>query len=334
MAGPNDDAYDDEPSAAELKVLDTWTQDGPEPPAADADGAGNSVDQALVDAGQDPAAVAAAAAAAAKDPAAVDPAAAAAAAGGGAAAAAAEPDAEMAAFLERHKGKPPEELARLLWQQSKRAAGSGFQARKSQEQVRGMVTAASEALTRRRADIARRRAEFDEKVKNDPDGALRDAAETRFQEEEAAAEADLHNARVDAALELAATAIPDFANAIKPTLLFGTEMGYSREEIGGITDGRDLVVLYLAERFGNLVKAGICDVRGNLLQQARPVNEQPQDPRLQVPDPVSTLSTAPGRTGAGGETVEGKLSDVLKLSDADFDKLPAATLENLLKAAG
>jgi len=252
----------------------------------------------------------------------------------GAAPAPADEAAERAAFMEKHKGKSPEELLELLHQQTQRAGREGFRARKSAEQLEQITTRARTALEQRRADIASRRAAFDALLKDDPDGAAKQLHDKILQDElseaERQAEDDEHSARVDAALELAAAAIPDFAKNIQPTLGFGREMGYSPQEIAGISDGRDIVTLYLASKFADLVKAGICDVRGQFLKAPQPVNEQPVDPRLNTPAPPTTLSSEAARSGGGGQTAEQQLAAMLAMSDEDFAKQDPAVLEALI----
>lgn len=238
------------------------------------------------------------------------------------------------AFLEKHKDKTPEELAELLYNQSKRASAEGFKARKSAE----VVGAVAERLKARKEEIESRRNEFKQKVEKDPDAALLAAKNEQFDRElaeaEEAAAIEVHNAKIDDALSFAAKVIPDFHETIRPTLEFGLAMNYSREELGNITDGRDLATLYLASVTGRLVQAGIIDLRGNLLQSPQAVAETPRDPRLKTPDPVSTLSSSPARSNGAGKTLEQQLADISRMSDEDFAKLDETTLENLLRQAG
>jgi hypothetical protein len=96
-----------------------------------------------------------------------------------------------------------------------------------------------------------------------------------------------------------------------------------------------MITLYLASLAGNMIKAGLIDTRGEFLKMPLPVNEQPQDPRLAAPDPVQTLgSAAPARTGGGGRTAVQAATDVLALSDAEFDAIPPEKLEAMLKELG
>lgn len=238
------------------------------------------------------------------------------------------------AFLKSHEGKTPEELAKLAFQQSKRANAEAFRGRKSQEQIDQIRETAQRTLEARKADIAARREKFSTQLAEDPDAATRDLHEAMLSQEEQAAEIEAIRARQDAAIELASTAIPDFVNKAPALQAFGHEMNYSKEELDGITDGRDLVTLYLASLAGNLIKSGVMDVHGAFSQAPQVVNETPVDPRLRAPAAVKTLSSAPARSAGTPNSLEQQLTDVLNLSDAAFAKLSDAELENLLRQAG
>jgi hypothetical protein len=228
------------------------------------------------------------------DPAAApaDPAAAAAAAA--AAAGTSTDDPEFKAWWDKHKDKSPEEIARLAFQQGKRANREGFTARKTQEQLDDVARRAAETLAARKTDIENRRKAFDEKLKDDPDAAAKEVNDRLLDEELARAEADAHVTRVDTAIGFAETYIPDFRTEYPQIRSFGEEIGYSKAELNGITDGRDIVTLNLARLAGNLIKAGVIDVRGQFLKAPEPIAQVPTDPRLTAPAPVTTLSSAPG----------------------------------------
>lgn len=331
-------AYD-EPAltADETALVDAWEKGGAVPPAEDNDAAPISLADAAREAGQEPAPAPAATPVPPPPPppppASPPPPAPAPAAGDPPPAPApVDEAADRAAFLEKHKDKSPAELADLLYQQSKRAGRAEFQGRQTQAQLQQIQTRAREALQRRTTDIQTRRAAFQQKLKDDPDAAALELHEAMLGKELTEAEQEERATRIDTALALAAQAIPDFNRNIVETLNFGQEMSYSREELGNITDGRDLVTLFLASRFANLVKAGVCDVAGNFLKAPSAIAEQPTDPRLNVPPAPATL-TGSGRTGGGGATVDDQLAGMMALSDADFDKLDPAALESLLRQA-
>ncbi len=242
-------------------------------------------------------------------------------------------DPQRAAFLERHKDKTPEQLAELLYQQSKRANAEGFRARKTGEQLSAVLTQAQQRLADRKADIERRRGEFDKQLEDDPDAATRRVFNEKLDAELEAAEAEALTARIDTAIELASTAIPNFHQHAPQAYAFGQEMNYTPEELNNITDGRDLVVLHFATRFGRMVQAGICDVEGNFIQPPAALAETVTDPRLKAPDALSTLSSAPARSG-GTSGLTGKvqaLENALSLSDEDFDKLTPAQIDEMMR---
>jgi hypothetical protein len=54
---------------------------------------------------------------------------------------------------------------------------------------------------------------------------------------------------MDAAIALARQGIPDFDRVYPEIMTFGEGMGYSKEELAGIRDGRDLLMLEIGRRF-------------------------------------------------------------------------------------
>lgn len=247
-------------------------------------------------------------------------------------------DERFAAFMTQHAGKTPEELARLAFQQTQRAQAAGFQARQSQqtlEQVTQRVTQAQQRAAQRRQEIQQNSAAFKQRLQDDPDAATAELHERLVQGDLAGVDAEEFQARVDAAHALASTAIPEYQTVYPAIKAFGSEMGYSPQEIDGISDGRDIVTLHLARIAGSLIKAGVMDVTGKFI--AAPPSVAATDPRLTTPTPPTTLSTAPARSGGGPKSNEQQLSDLLKLTDEDFDKFVAtnpSAFENLMRAAG
>jgi hypothetical protein len=244
-------------------------------------------------------------------------------------------DERFAAFLEQHKGKSPEELARLAFQQTQRAATAGFQARRTRETLEQVQERARGALGRiaeERTRLGTQREQFAQQLQDDPDAATRAVHERQMSEDEARLVQQERQVLSDAAHGFAHQAVPDWDTQRAGVEAFGAEMNYSPEEIAGITDGRDLITLYLASKMGALIKGGICDLRGNLVQPPEPVVAT--DPRLTAPTPVTTLSSSPARSGGGAKTIEDELVDLTRMSDADFDKLDPRVLENILRKAG
>lgn len=267
------------------------------------------------------------------EPAAAEPAAAAAAA---AAAPAPTEEDEYQAWLKANEGKTPEEIARLAFQQGKRANREAFQARRTGETIQQFQTRLSGAIERaeaRRANLADRSRNFQQKLETDPDGATKEVFQSLAEREAAEIDREEDEARMDSALAFARQAIPDFDRIAPQIMQFAEGMGYSKAELAGIRDGRDLAMLEIGRRFQGLVNAGICDIMG------RPLSAPPAvastDPRLQPgADPVSTLSSAAARPPGGGKSAQQQAEDLLRLSDEDFDKLDPKQLEELQRALG
>lgn len=235
----------------------------------------------------------------------------------------AAPDPGFQSWLDKHKDKTPEQLAELAYNQEKRAQREGFRARTG-----GTAAQAAQALADRKADIERRRTEFNEQLEADPDAAAKRLHDERLDEELQDAEAAVQSARIDDAIDFAATYIPDFQNTAPDILSFGSEVGYTEQELNGISDGRDLVVLNLARLAGNLIKGGIIDVKGHFLKAPEPVAETLTDPRLTAPDAPKTLGTAPARPSGGASNLVQRLEFYNNMSDAELDAMtPAQTAE-------
>ncbi len=248
-------------------------------------------------------------------------------------AAAEAPDPEFAEFLRSHEGKSPEELAKIAFQQQKRAAAAGFEARKREQVISEVVAKAQQTLEQRKAAIAERRKAFEDQLQNDPDAATRALAQERFDAEERQAieEAEIaeREARIDSAFELASRAIPDLPKVYPEMYSFGQEMQFSDDELRGIEDGREMVMLYLGMTAAKLMKAGVIDIRGNMI--AAPAAAAPSDPRLTAPPAPKTLSTAPARPVSATSTIEQQLAALLgdddalsKMSDDDLARLTGA----------
>lgn len=247
-------------------------------------------------------------------------------------------DAEMAAFLEKHKDKTPEELRSLLWQQGKRAKGAEARARHTQTELDGLATAAADRLKGRKGAVAAKRAALDKDfgAEGDPDKVTRRLAEEALDREEAEAEAEEHIARVDIAIKMAGTAIPNFVERHRANAYnFGRSMNYSQDELSAIDDGRDLVTLHFASVAARMLMAGIIDAEGNIIAAPKPLADEHEitDPRLKAPDAPDTLSSAPGRGGGGGKSQAQTLTDALNMSDADFAKLSDTDIARMTEGA-
>lgn len=249
---------------------------------------------------------------------------------------AAEPtdDEKFAAWQAANAGKTPEELARIAFNQEQRAKREAFQNRQrgeTLEQINTRVKAAADKAAADRAAIEQRDKDFRQKLAADPDAAALQIHEERIEADRQRIANEEFTARQDAAIGLATQAVPDFQERAPAVYAFGGEMGYSKEELAGISDGRDLVVLSLADMAARLIKGGLMDMRGNLVAAPQPVAETPTDPRLTAPVPVATLSSTPARPATTTAAPTKQATDLLSMSDADFSKLPPAELDALLR---
>lgn len=242
-------------------------------------------------------------------------------------------DERFAAWQAQHAGKSPEELAKLAFQQQQRASRAEAEKRRTGEtlaQIQDRVRTASERAAAERERISAERTAFQQRLADDPDAATRELHERQITAEEARIAAEEHAARVDAAIGLASLALPDFQERAARVYAFGNAVGYSQQELAGISDGRDLITLSLAEMSARLIQAGMMDMKGNLM--AAPPAAEATDPRLTAPTPMATLSSAPARAApAGNGNVVRQATDILSMNDADFAKLPAAELDALMR---
>lgn len=299
---------DDELSAEELKLLNEGMADETIPPEDDSEGA-------PVDAPElDPAAPAPVVTPAAEVASSELP---------------ANDDGGMSEFLAKHAGKTPEELLRIAFQQSQRAGKAEVGQRQSQDQIDQIRTRAAEVLASRKADIAKRREDFRTRLEEDPDAATQSVHDMLLSQEEQQAEREEHLARIDSAIELASTAIPQFETRYKDIMAFGQELNYSPEEINAIDDGRNIVTLYLASIAGKLIKSGVMDAAGNFRSMPSPTAET--DPRLKIPANAMTSLSTPGGAATPATDDAAQLANLLQLSDADFANLSEEELDLILR---
>lgn len=249
---------------------------------------------------------------------------------------AAEPeDEELKAFLERNKDKSPEDLAKLAWQQQKRANKESARSRVINDQVGALATRAQAAMKAREEAAAAAptlKQQFRERLTTDPDAATAEMFDQMVDRRVEAADAEAQQARIDQALGFADTYIPDFGKNWPHMHSLANELGYADNELDTLDDGRALVMLSLANHSARLMKAGVMDRNGNIV--AAPTSAlQPVDPRLAAPDPQRTLGTGGARSTKSSQSLEQQLSDMLALSPAEFDKLDPAIFESLMRQA-
>ena len=308
-------AYDDELTTEEEEILKA----GIAPPAADEGDPPTPTDApAAADPAADPAAVV--------DPAAVaDPA---------AAPVPTDEDKELAAFLERHKGKSSEELAKLALQQSKRASRSEFQARNAASMVQNLADRAAAARARKdelAAAAEAKKTGFRDKLASDPDAATAELYDLRVDGEIAEADAELARVGYQQAAAFAVQHIPEFAQTWPEMHGIANEFGYTDDELDQISDGRQLVMLGLATYAARAIKSGLMDNRGRLTipQAGTPA----MDPRLAAPDALASVGGTRGVAGGSTLTNEQELARLYALPDAEFNKIPDEVINALLKQA-
>lgn len=326
MAGNS--AYS-EPTEDELKLLETEMASNVVPPAEDDDTKPITPEQVAAEAGVTPIGE--------KKPAEASPA---------AEAPAAAPkdqteDEKLAAFLEEHKGKSPEELAKLAFQQTQRANQSGFQARRAKEDAAAASKRISDALVglqERRAKIAEKRTGFDEQLQTDPDAATREVHERLLTNEERELQQEEFRLKQDHMVSIVSQVIPDFHTAAPAIAAFGAEMNYSPDELASVTDPRDMVTLHLASLTGRLMKAGIMDINGNIDPAKLAPAVAATDPRLVNKTPViQTIGSAPARTTNGAKSLEQQLGEIAAMNDREMEKFERdhpGVLDQLLRQAG
>ena len=247
---------------------------------------------------------------------------------------------DLAAFLEKHKGKPPEELARLAFNYQKRAGKAEAQNR----QVNGRLQEISQRTTQlieRRNLLAQRAAErktqFREKLTSDPDAATAELHDQLVDQEVAEADEAARVARLDQAIVFADEHIPEFGKQWPQMVGLAKEFGYNDDELNQIEDGRALVMLSLANHAARLIKAGIMDRLGNIDLSKIPSGEAAlTDPRLTVPDPQRTLGGRAAGSTASAQTVEQQLAAIEAMTDKEldaFEKANPGKIDELLRKA-
>lgn len=242
------------------------------------------------------------------------------------------------AFLAKHKGKSAEELAKLAFQQQKRANREAYDGRQSHERLQSLLDRIQQTRDRQMQELQQKRADFEKRVNEDPDAALREAHSERLAEQERQiseqAEREAFQARAAQAIDIAARAIPNFhEEAPKIAEWAQKDMGFSPEEVAGIADARMIGTLYLARIAGNMMKAGIINADGTMgsLPQAVQTNG---DGRTNDVQRRTSFGKQPARGAQVAKSFDEQLSDIANMSDEDFGKLSESELEALLSQEG
>jgi DNA-binding XRE family transcriptional regulator len=247
---------------------------------------------------------------------------------------------DLAAFLEKHKGKSPKELARLAFQQTKRASKSEATNRQVNARIQAIGEQARVLAERRQkiaAEAPTKKGQFREKLASDPDAATAELYDAMVDREVSEADEAARTARMDQAIVFADEHIPEFGKQWPGMQTLAKEFGYSDQDLNQIEDGRALVMLSLANHSARLIKAGIMDRSGNIDISKIPTGEaEITDPRLNAPDPLKTLGGGGARSTAGAQTVEQQLAAINNMSDAELNAFEIANpgkIEELLQKA-
>lgn len=235
---------------------------------------------------------------------------------------------DFAAFVAKHKDRSPEDLLRLAFQKEKGRRAAAYDAK----QARETVTQLRDGLQQRMADLRQRQesdaAKFKARLAEDPDAAVTEAFEATQQRERELAEAEAFQSYVAQQTEITRQIIPRFDDVAPEMLQFGIDrIGYDEMGLRNAHDARDMMCLYMASRFDKLVQAGVVDMEGRVLQQAAP--SPVRQPPVATRTPPTTLSAIPGNGGGGSKSLKDQASDLLNMSEADFEKAAESGLLDL-----
>lgn len=246
-------------------------------------------------------------------------------------------NAEFAAFLEKNKDKSPEELARIAFQQSKRASKEAAGSRIANQRIEALSDRAKRVLERRTKMLEQApdaKKTFRDRLKEDPDAATAELYDRLVDQEISEVDAAADKALFEEAVGFAQTYVPGFEDRWPAMRALGREIGFSDDEINGVRDGRDLVVLSLAQVAADLMKGGFIDPTGRPTGLIPQPAKEATDPRLTGPEPIKTIGSGGARATDGTPSTEQALENLLSMNDAEFAKLDPAELENILRAAG
>ena len=247
------------------------------------------------------------------------------------------PDPELAAFLEKHKGKSTDELAKLAFDQNKRANGDAARARTETKKVvdfQAKLAAAAARVQATRDGNEAERTRFEEQLRNDPDAATKALHDRLLGNDQQTAEQELFAAQQEAARGVFAQAVPDADRHLPAAFDFAREFNYTDEEIANISDPRDMVMLHLASITGRMVKAGLIDVQGNILMQPDGATTSTTDPRLAAKPGLQTLGSGGGRPSAAATGVDEQLQSMLSMTEDEMAALPPEKFAAIMRAAG
>lgn len=253
-----------------------------------------------------------------------------------------ESDDDFAAFAEKHKGKSPEEILRIAYQQDRARAQARHEAKEARREgqqaaqtLQQLIQRIEQARQQKVQDLAQRRQQFDAELRDDPDAATRRLHDQLLVREHQEFEKQAWAHYVREQTRLARESIPDF-DAVAPQLIrYGVEeAGYTEDEVRNAADHRDIILLNKARMFDALVKQGVVDPTGKL--KGADAQSQ-QRSNLQRAGNIAskaprTLSDARGaRAADGAQSLVAKARELADMSDDLFMQMDDRELDRVLR---
>jgi hypothetical protein len=250
----------------------------------------------------------------------------------------------LAEFMAKHKGKSPEELLKLAFNQDKARrerdaeAKSAKQAKEQAAQRLAQIAKAmaDEQQARERQRLAEKR-QFEEELKSDPDAATKRLMERQHARERQEEQQRQWDGFVQTQTQLFAERIHNeigkSLEEIGPDLMRYAveEGGYTPQEVAAAADHRDLLTLDRARRFSAAVKAGYLLPNGQPNPKAFSGQQGGSYPAQRGQESLAraskmadqaprTLSDARGQQADGRKTLVKKAEEILSMRGDDFAK--------------
>jgi hypothetical protein len=251
----------------------------------------------------------------------------------------------LAEFMAKHKGKTPEELLKLAFNQDKARrerdaeAKSAKQAKEQAAQRLAQIAKAmaDEQQARERQRLAEKK-QFEEELKSDPDAATKRLMERQHARERQEEQQRQWDGFVQTQTQLFAERIHNeigkSLEEIGPDLMRYAveEGGYTPQEVAAAADHRDLLTLDRARRFSAAVRAGYLLPNGQPNPKAfsgqqggsYPTQQRGQESLARASKMADqaprTLSDARGQQADGRKTLVKKAEEILSMRGDDFAK--------------
>jgi hypothetical protein len=267
-----------------------------------------------------------------------------------------EEDDEFKSFLDKHKGKKPDEILKLLHQQNKARAATNVEAKRYREEaeqhartLQQVMERIAQARQQKAQEIASRRQRFDEELKQDPDAATRNLHDQMLRKEQEELErqqwsAFIENQRQQFDSQLRKEIGKGMQDVAEDLFRYAVEDGgYTPEEVSRASDARDLITLDRARRFMSLVKSGVVMPNGQINPNYRPQPQQTQQPQQRgqqaldraariAAEAPRTLSDARGANPDARKSLRARAEEILSLDQREFGRLAeSGELDSLLR---